>query len=221
VPSGKFKVCIFDVNGVLIDSNPANAQAMAEAFTADPELQRRIVTLYLQLTGIDRGTKIRVIQEKIFGKSLATGEFGAVWDKLRILAKVSMSAAPLIPGCREVLTELGRRKITRAALSNTPEVELSAILAARGLDSCLDIIRGGGNWPKSESLARFLREFGYDPLDCVFLGDGKGDLAAARNAGVPFFGIDPGTGEFDGEEGVFGPFENLAEWGRVVLGIDI
>jgi phosphoglycolate phosphatase-like HAD superfamily hydrolase len=221
VYTGQFKICIFDVNGVLIDSNLANARAMAETFTPDPVVQQQIVELYLQLTGIDRGSKIRIIQDRIFRKSLVPGEFESIWEKLRDLAKVSMSAAPLIAGSREVLTELGRRKIIRAALSNTPEVELSEIMAARGLDSFLDIIRGGGNWPKSESLARFLREFGFDPLECIFLGDGKGDLAAARHAGVPFFGIDPGTGEFDGEEGIAGPFDNLADWGRRVLGIDL
>jgi len=32
----KPNVCIFDVNGVLIDSNLANARAMGEAFSDDP-----------------------------------------------------------------------------------------------------------------------------------------------------------------------------------------
>jgi phosphoglycolate phosphatase-like HAD superfamily hydrolase len=217
----KFEICIFDVNGVMIDSNRANARAMGEAFTSDPSMRRRIVELYLQLTGVDRGTKIRLIQEKIVERPFAPGEFESIWDNFKNMGKSAMATAPLFPGCREVLEELGRRKIMRAALSNTPQAELGEILAARGLDSLLDIIRGGGNWPKSESLVRFLREFGFDPPKCVFLGDGKGDLAAARHAGVRFFGIDPGTGEFNGEKGVAGPFENLADWGRQVLGMHL
>jgi beta-phosphoglucomutase-like phosphatase (HAD superfamily) len=60
----KATVCIFDVNGVLIDSNLANARAMAEAFTGDLMRQERIAGLYLTLTGIDRGTKIRTIQQR-------------------------------------------------------------------------------------------------------------------------------------------------------------
>ena len=82
----------------------------------------------------------------------------------------------------------------RAALSNTPEIELSEIMAARDLDSYLDIIRGGGNWPKSESLARFLREFEFDPLECIFLGDGKGDMAAASIPRSHFLESIPGRG---------------------------
>jgi phosphoglycolate phosphatase-like HAD superfamily hydrolase len=132
-----------------------------------------------------------------------------------------MSKAPLITGCREVLAELGRRGLVRAALSNTPEAELREILAAHELTGSLDIIRGGGDWAKSESLVRFLKDFELNAGTCIFLGDGKGDLAAARKAGVAFFGIDPATGEFEGEKDLLGQFENLAEWGLCFLGLTL
>ncbi len=214
----KIKTCIFDVNGVLIDSNRANALAMAEAFAQPDDLRGPIAELYLSLTGIDRGSKIRIVQEKIVGRPFAEGEFDLRWSRFRELAALSMSKAPLIPGCREVLAELGRRGMVRAALSNTPEAELRKILAAHELTGSLDIIRGGGDWPKSESLARLLDDFKLNAGECVFLGDGKGDLDAARKAGVGFFGIDPGTGEFKGEKDLLGQFEDLAKWGRSFLG---
>ena len=49
---------------------------------------------------------------------------------------------------------------------------------------------------------------------CVFIGDGKGDLSAARYTKIPFVAIDPDTGEFEGEDGFDGPYKNLAEWGK-------
>jgi len=208
------RVCIFDVNGVLIDSNRANAAALSRAFDVGSDQREAIADLYMQLTGIDRGTKIRIVQERIIGKPFASGEFELRWERVKALAHGSMCGAPLIEGCREVLAELGSRNRTRVALSNTPAPELREVLAARGLDRLLDIIRGGGDWPKAESLGRLLAEFGFDPKECIFFGDGKGDLAAARHAGVAFFGIDPGTGEFEGAEGIRGRFRNLAEWGR-------
>ena len=213
------QICIFDVNGVLIESNLANAQAMGEAFTDDPALQDQIVELYLKLTGIDRGSKIRIIQEQVMKRPFKDKEFERRWEKVKELVHASMSKAPLIKGCKEVLTELGKRKITRIALSNTPRAELQKILSAQGLESFLDFIRGGGDWPKTESLGRLLREFQFEPHKCFFMGDGKGDLAAARSARVAFVAIDPGTGEFDGEEGFDGPYKNLFEWGRQVLGM--
>lgn len=208
----KIKVCIFDVNGVLIDSNPANAEAMAQAFTADPAVWERIVTLYLGLTGIDRGSKIRAVQEQVIGRPFHEGEFDLRWERFKTLSRQSMIKAPLTRGSKETLVELGDRGITRVALSNTPLAELGEILASHNLSGHLDIIRGGGDHPKSESLVQFLDEFRFDPGQCLFLGDGKGDLAAARRAAVAFVAIDPGYGEFRNETGFDGPYRDLPDW---------
>ncbi|UCD87748.1 MAG: HAD family hydrolase, partial [Desulfobacterales bacterium] len=155
----KVKLCIFDVNGVLIDSNLANAQAMARAFTDDPIVQKRIADLYLKLTGIDRGSKIRIIQEQVISRPFNQNEFDLRWEGFHSLSHQSMLKAPLLPGCKEILDEIGTLDITRAALSNTPLAELQEILAAHNLETLLDIVRGGGNWPKSESLVRLIQEF--------------------------------------------------------------
>jgi phosphoglycolate phosphatase-like HAD superfamily hydrolase len=216
-----FTVCIFDVNGVLIDSNLANARAMGEAFTDDPQTRDRIAKRYLQMTGINRGEKIRSIQAQVIGRPFKDGEFEARWERFKILAHRAMTRAPLAPGAMEVLKELAKRRVRRAALSNTPLAELQEILAVHGLQELLDIVRGGGNWPKSESLLRLLREFHLPPGECLFLGDGRGDLDAARSAGVRFVAIDAETGEFSNERGFDGPYRNLGTWGVEFLGIRV
>jgi len=210
----RIKIFIFDVNGVVLDSNLANARAMAEAFTDDPVVQGRIARVYLTLTGIDRGTKIRTIQEQVIKRPFTANEFELRWKRFKALGTKAMHRAPLLPGCKEVLVDLGRRGLSRVALSNTPVVELRDILASHTLEPLLDVIRGGGDWPKAESLARLLQEYRFQPDRCLFFGDGKGDLAAARLAGLAFVAIDPGTGEFTGEEGFEGPYRDLAEWGE-------
>ncbi len=210
----KVSVCIFDVNGVLIDSNPANARAMGQAFTDDPLMQEQIARFYLTLTGIDRGEKIRRVQAQVIQRPFVENEFELRWEKLKDLTGKSMGMAPLVADCKHILKALAKLDITRVALSNTPLNELRRILAGKALAPLLDIIRGGGNWPKTESLHHLLDEFEFSPETCLFIGDGKGDLWAARAAGVSFVAIDPSTGEFDGEHGLNGPFANLAEWGR-------
>jgi len=215
-----FKVCVFDVNGVLIDSNPANAQAMAEAFTDEPLLQKEIVQLYLQLTGLDRGTKIRIIQERLVGVPFGEGEFVRRWERFKHLGSLSMLKAPLTEGCERVLRELGTRGILRIALSNTPLAELKVTLAAHNLEHLLDQIRGGGDWPKSESLRQLLDEVPFAPNEFLFFGDGKGDLLAARINSVPFVAIDSGTGEFIGEGGFAGPYRHLWAWGQRALKLE-
>ena len=215
----EIKFIIFDVNGVLIDSNLANAEAMARAFTDDSDLQQRIAEFYLKLTGIDRGSKIRRIQEAVISHPFKKDEFELRWQRFKNLGGASMLKAPLMPGCKEILDELGRRNIARIALSNTPFEELRKCLSAHELETRLDLIRGGGDWSKSESLARLLEEFRYNHDECLFIGDGKGDLAAAKQAGISFVAIDPGTGEFDGETGFDGPYTNLDHFGQEILHI--
>lgn len=210
-------VCIFDVNGVLIDSNAANAQAMSEAFTDDPRLRKTIVDLYMTLTGVDRGTKIRIIQEKIMKRPFEKEEFELRWARFTELGQISMMKAPVIRGAPEVLARLGKGKIRRVALSNTPMEVLGKILEARELAPHLDVIRGGGDWPKAHSLVKLLEEFHFHPRACLFFGDGRGDLEAARHAGVPFVAIDPGTGEFSHEGDFQGPFSDLAAWEKQAL----
>jgi len=209
----KIKVCVFDVNGVLIDSNRANARAMSRTFTDDPLIRQQISAFYLTLTGIDRGEKIRRVQEKFIQRPFAENEFERLWEKLKTLTREAMCAAPLTEGCKPILQSLARLGMTRVALSNTPLNELRHILAEQMLEPFLDIIRGGGNWPKTESLKNLLNEFKFSSETCLFVGDGKGDLWAARADGVLFMAIDPDTGEFEGEHGFGGPFSNLAEWG--------
>lgn len=213
--------CFFDVNGVLIDSNFANAQAMAEAFGGNRQLREKIVNLYLELTGLDRGTKIRVIQKQLIGAPFGEGEFALRWERFKQLGRVAMLEAPLREGCKEVLSALGARGITRIALSNTPLPELIETLTAHGLDLLLDRIQGGGDWPKSEALMRLLEEVPFLSHECLFFGDGKGDLAAARQNGVPFVAIDPGTGEFAAETGFIGPYRNLVVWAQEALKSDL
>lgn len=212
----ELNVCIFDVNGVLIDSNLANARAMGEAFSQNPLTQQKIAAFYLTLTGIDRGEKIRRVQDRIIQRPFSENEFHMIWERLKPLTKQAMGTAPLIPGCKSILNSLAERRITRVALSNTPLSELHHILAMQTIDTFLDIIRGGGNWPKTESLKRLLEEFEFNRNTCLFIGDGKGDLWAARAAGVGFVAIDPDTGEFNDEYGFEGPYQNLAAWGRKI-----
>lgn len=212
----RVQTAIFDVNGVLIDSNRANALAMARAFTEDPELRDRIVARYLRLTGIDRGSKIRIVQEEVIGRPFEEREFEVRWENFTRYGRESMLSAPVVPGVPSVLNALRMRGVRCAALSNTPLPELLRTLEAHDLDGLLHIVRGGGDWPKTQSLLRLLDEFGLSAAESLFFGDGRGDLAAARVARVPFVAIDADRGEFRGESGFDGPYSDLVAWAEAV-----
>lgn len=215
------RVFIFDVNGVLVLSNLGNAWGMAAAFTDDPPQRERIVALYWQMGGIDRGSKIRMVQEKIIGRPFREGEFERRWERFREFSSRSMMSAPLGRGCREVLTCLGKLEKVRVALSNTPPAQLKDVLEQRGLNRYFELVRGGGDWPKSASLARLLDDQGFQAGECLFLADGRGDLEAARLSGVGFVGINEVAGEFGDRRGVAAIYPDLAAWGEENLGLKL
>ena len=153
------------------------------------------------------------------GRPFETGEFEHRWERFRQLSGKAMLNVPRTPTCIELLDVLGSRNATRVALSNTPIEELQRSLAAHDLADRLDIIRGGGDWVKAESLERLMSDYGFEPDDCLLIGDGMGDLNAARRSSISFVAIDPDTGEFDGESGFFGPYASLSRWAGDVLKI--
>lgn len=216
-----FDFFIFDVNGVLINSNLANASAMAEAFTDDPNARQLICEAYLHLTGIDRGSKIRRIQQKVIRRPFKAGEFELRWNRFRQLSADAMLNVVRAPACATLLDELGKRGKTRVALSNTPLEELRRCLAVHDIGHRLDIVRGGGDWSKTESLACLMDEFHPVSSRCLMIGDGRGDLAAARHSGIAFAAIDPDTGEFDGETGFYGPYNSLSQLATDEFGIRV
>ncbi len=59
-------IFLFDV---IIDSNPANADAMAKAFSDDVDTGRRIMEVCLGLSGVDRGGKIQRVQQEVMGRN--------------------------------------------------------------------------------------------------------------------------------------------------------
>ena len=70
----------------------------------------------------------------MIGRPFEEKEFELRWERFKTIGSECMRQAPLIPGCKEVLIELGSRQITRVALSNTPVAELRDILASHGLE---------------------------------------------------------------------------------------
>lgn len=67
----------------------------------------RIAEYYLGLTGIDRGSKIRNIQECLVKCPFAENEFDLRWERFKNLSRETMLKASLGVGSKEVLTKVG------------------------------------------------------------------------------------------------------------------
>ena len=89
---------------------------------------------------------------------------------------------------RETLTALRRQGVKLAVVTNKEARHTTAILAAHGLLSLLDLVISGDTLPTRKpdpaGIAFCLAHFGVPIQRALFVGDSSIDVATARNAGV-------------------------------------
>jgi phosphoglycolate phosphatase-like HAD superfamily hydrolase len=177
-----FKAMLVDIDGTLIDSNTAHADAWAQALT-DHGLPSRSETIR-PLVGMgsdkllprvahvaadsSRGQAMGARKKAIFGKGL---------PHLHATA-----------GARPLLEFLRNARKTVVVATSADEEETAALLRQAGVD---DLIPQRSSKDDAESskpdpdiVHAALERAGCDPRDAVMLGDTPYDIEAARRAGI-------------------------------------
>jgi phosphoglycolate phosphatase-like HAD superfamily hydrolase len=173
---------VFDYDGTLIDTVGVKiesyARAVIEEFGADPAKRPVITETQLRLGG---APKYLQLAETLRALGLAASEKQIEsWNRRYVSYNEHHTPQCLeFPAVRKMLAELGAR-YDLYLTSGLPDADLKADAARRDLAKFFVEIRGGDK----AGFLRELRERGY--RDVVFVGDGKYDEIAAREAGVRF-----------------------------------
>jgi len=97
--------------------------------------------------------------------------------------------ARLMPGARELLCWLARRKILIAAATNRSRTTALPLLSRTGISPLFDLVVTAEDVerlkPDPEQILRILSHFSCPPHHAVFVGDMVVDYEAGRRAGVP------------------------------------
>lgn len=200
---------LLDIDGTLLDSNDAHAEAwgraLAEADFAVPVSRIRplvgmgadkVVPL---LTGLrSDASEAQRLQERrgeIFRSELL--------PKLRPF-----------PGARELLAELGRRHIVRVAATSAAGDDLRALLAQAGVADLMDETVTSDDVDRSKPdpdiVAMGLEKARLGPEQAVLVGDTPYDVAAARRAGVQAIAVRSGGWRDRDLEGAVAIFDDVA-----------
>lgn len=172
---------LFDMDGLLIDSEPLWTIAEKELMTAlggewDASMKPLFVgrhidssaELFLEITGADRSP---------------------AWVVDFLLARVSAlfrAELPLMPGVRELLDELGQRGVPMAVVSASHRVLVDAALDDLGADRFVVTIAGDevvAAKPEPEAYLRAAAALGLDAARCVVVEDSAMGVAAGEAAG--------------------------------------
>ena len=180
---GRFSAVIFDMDGVLADSEPLYLQGINEVLS----------DFGLAITEDDHtellGAAVGPTWDFIFGKYSPPASYDecvARYD--RTMEKLLKVPREPLPGVRELLTELKRRAVPRALASSSWPNWVRALLASTGLDGCFDVTVSStaveNGKPAPDIFLHTARLLHVKPAECVVLEDSRAGVLAAKAAGM-------------------------------------
>jgi phosphoglycolate phosphatase len=211
----RFRTVLFDLDGTLIDHFSAihrcHAYAMRKLGLREPTLAEVRAAVgggldeaIARLAGPDRVAALLPL-------------FVEHWNA------TNLDDVTLLPGARELLTELKAAGATCGVLTNKRGYAAREVCTHLGLDPLLGGVFGANDVPWIKPDPRFLQHaltaLGGAAATTVLVGDSPYDLAAARNAGLPFVGVTTGTHSAEELRAAGGKeiFADLAGVGTAIL----
>jgi HAD superfamily hydrolase (TIGR01509 family) len=174
---------IFDMDGLLIDSEGLAASAM-DAFLAGYGLMRR-QDVHAQLLGRRLPEAIAIVRES-YGLEIPLDVLVAEYGELRLAAL--RGAVRLMPGALEVI-EFGRMAGLKIGLATSGMRAHAAVsLSETGLRGMFDVEVTGDEVeygkPKPDLFLLAAKRLGVEPAACVVFEDAPNGVAAAQEAGM-------------------------------------
>ena len=179
------KGIIFDMDGVLIDSEPLHKKIE----------QQMLIELGVNLSHDEHikfagvGKEFWNIIKKRFGYNRdVTAEWLHEEKRERYLK--ALSAKPIIPieGVIEVVTEARKRNIPLAVASSSSSYLIHLVLKAIGIDNDISCVVSGeevpNNKPSPDIFLRTAELMQIDPKACLVIEDSANGVQAAKDAGM-------------------------------------
>ncbi len=185
---------IFDVDGTLVDTNPAHVEAWRRAF----ERLGFAVPAERITVEIGKGGDLLVPSilgddaERSHGEALRKAQKGEFLD---IAGQERFRVFPSIP---ELFLALRQRRIRTALATSSDEKHLQATCRSAGIDlsSLADVLvtkdEAEASKPAPDLVLAACEKLSLVPAECSMVGDTIYDAQACREAGVVFLGVTSG-----------------------------
>ena len=182
---------IFDIDGTLVDTNPAHVEAWRRAF------KRLGYDVPAERIRAEIGKGGDKLVPSILGDEAEKRQGSALRkaQKEEYLAIAKREHFRVFPGVRELFRALKNRGLRAALATSSDDKHLDATLASAGVDlrSMADVVvtksDAGGSKPDPDLVVVAVEKLNLSPAQCAMVGDTIYDAQACQAAGVAFIGV--------------------------------
>jgi len=185
---GAIEAVLLDIDGTLLDSNDAHAQAWSDALReSGHEIGSETVRPLIGM-GADK------LLPKVAGIDADSEEGKRLIERSKaIFAKEYLPLVKPFPHARELLQRMRDDGATLVVATSASDDELHGLLAALGAEWLVDEKTSSSDADRSKPDPDIVRvavdKAGVGPAQCVMLGDTPYDVEAATRSGVRVVGV--------------------------------
>jgi phosphoglycolate phosphatase-like HAD superfamily hydrolase len=193
------KILVFDFDGTLADSNAVKRNAWRKVFDDRPkeqdlELQKNV--------DAEIGDRYKILSATFSAVGETSENISGLVkkyaDKFNSLVQTGIAGAGLFPGVLEMLADL--KKTHKLYLNSaTPIVALKTAAQNLKINNYFEGLFGS-EFSKVENLRQIADLEKCEPWQMIMIGDGRDDLAGAREFGCDFIGIANESNNWDKED---------------------
>jgi phosphoglycolate phosphatase-like HAD superfamily hydrolase len=184
----KYKVLLWDFDGVIMDSNPVRTYGFEEVLKGYPAEQlNELITYHMQNGGLPRYDKFRYFFEKIRGEQVSEQEIARLSARFsEIMLGRLLDRSLLIPDSVAFI-KANYTNFIMHIVSGSDQTELRTICAHLGLTQYFVSVVGS---PVLKPLLtrQILQTYNYNKCEVAFIGDSVNDYNAAVENGIDFYG---------------------------------
>lgn len=180
----KIKGVLFDMDGVIFDTEKAYLETWTKVFKSyGYDLKRET---YISIMGTGRDNAVRTFKEAL-GNDIPMEDMYK--DKDRILKEIIESGSvPLKPGAVEILTYLRENNIKTALATSARMWRAETQLKMSGIKDMFDKITCGDEIknlkPDPDIFLKSAQKLALNPDECIVIEDSPAGIQAAFNAGM-------------------------------------
>ena len=182
------KTIFWDFDGVILDSMPIRDYGFREIFKDfDKDIVDKLVRYHTLNGGLSRYVKIRYFYNTLLGQDVSDEKVQELANRFSTIMKAELTNKKYLIDETVYFIEKNYKNYNFHIVSGSDEKELNYLCEKLGLKNYFKTIEGSPT-PKNDLVKNILKNYSYNPKECVLIGDSINDYEAANTNDMKFYG---------------------------------